>query len=351
MFSDFNLRLSIIIAVYNRKEELKELLNSLANQTDKDFEVIVVDDGSTDNLEVIALEYLDKLDIKYFYQKNTGAGYARNMGVSKSSRNYLIFLDSDCIAPKNYIYNVKKELKVNFVDAFGGADSASSDFNNLQKAISYSMTSYLTTGGIRGNKNAVSRFQPRSFNMGISKIAFNTIGGFSELRIGEDPDLSLCLWENNFETRFFPSCTVYHKRRTSLLKFAKQVYKFGIARPILNQRHPKFKKLTFWFPSIFLIYTIISILLLLFVLFYYIFNSKFSLFSILCLFPFIGLILYCVVLFVDSSNKNKSLKIGYLSLITTFTQFFSYGFGFLQSYFALNILKRKAEKSFPSHYY
>lgn len=334
MHGDLHLKISIIIAVYNRKDELQELLFSLINQTDKNFEIVIVDDGSQEKLEPIVSTYAEVLDIKYYYKSNSGAGLSRNSGAEHASGNYYIFLDSDCIAPVHYIENVRKELRFNYVDAFGGADSADKNFNDLQKAISYSMTSLLTTGGIRGNKKAINKFQPRSFNMGISKEAFKSVGGFSELRVGEDPDLSLTLWEKGFKTRFFPECKVFHKRRTSLKKFANQVYHFGIARPILNQRHPNFSKITFWFPSLFLIFTVLSLVL--------------SIVNYRCIFP---LLFYCCAIFLDSSYKNRSIKIGLISLLTTFIQFFSYGFGFLQSYIKLNILNREPKEAFPSHFY
>ncbi|WP_128331198.1 glycosyltransferase family 2 protein [Apibacter sp. HY039] len=346
MHGSFRLKLSIIIAVFNRKDELQDLLNSLVKQSDKDFEVVIVDDGSSEKLESCALKYSDKLDIKYFYKENSGAGLARNYGVRLASGNYFIFLDSDCIAPDNYIYKVRANLISKYVDAFGGADSADASFNNLQKAISYSMTSLLTTGGIRGNKKSVDKFQPRSFNMGISKEAFQVTGGFSELRIGEDPDLSLTLWEKGFQTRFFNDCKVFHKRRTSLKKFSRQVYHFGIARPILNLRHPEYVKLTFWFPSLFFIYTIVSLSLL----FSYYTNLPF-LVKVLATVPFLFLSIYYALIFIDSTIKNKSIQVGFLSIVTTFIQFFSYGFGFLRSYIALNILKISPEKAFPSHYH
>ncbi len=334
MHGDFHLQFSIIIAVYNRKDELQELLNSLVSQTDTNFEIIIVDDGSKEKLESVASNYSEKLNIRYYYKENTGAGLTRNYGSKHASGNYFIFLDSDCIAPLHYIENVRKELKRNYTDAFGGADSADTSFNNLQKAISYSMTSLFTTGGIRGNKKAIDKFQPRSFNMGISREAFEAVGGFSEMRIGEDPDLSLSLWEKGFQTRFFPECKVFHKRRTSLKKFSNQVYHFGIARPILNQRHPDYIKITFWFPSLFLIFTLCSLIA----------------FIVKC-WLIIPLLFYCCLILIDSTIKNKSIQVGLLSLVTTFVQFFSYGFGFLQSFITLNILKQNPRKAFPSHFY
>ncbi|MCB9201693.1 MAG: glycosyltransferase [Flavobacteriales bacterium] len=333
------MKFSVIIAIYNRKEELNELLNSLAKQTFKDFEVLVIDDGSQVELKSTIDNYKEDLDISYYKKQNSGPGLTRNYGSEKAKNEYLIFLDSDCIVPEKYLENVNEELTNRYTDAFGGPDSAHKDFNDLQKAISYSMTSIFTTGGIRGGKKQVGKFQPRSFNMGISKHVFLNVGGFSEMRIGEDPDLSMTLWENGFSTRLFSDAKVYHKRRTSVKKFAKQVYEFGIARPILNQRHSQYKKITFWFPSLFLIYSVFSALLLCF--------STHFLFWI----PFLFLFFYFFVLFVHSTYLNESLKIGFLSVIASAVQLYSYGYGFLKSFVKLNILKLNPKTAFPKHFY
>lgn len=352
------LYISIVIAVYQRTDELRELLQSLSNQSDRDFEVIVVDDGSLDKLLSVTEEFNSKLNLKYFHKENSGAGKSRNYGMERASGNYFIFLDSDTIAPENYIRSIRKELTENYVDAFGGPDAADENFSDLQKAISFSMTSFLTTGGIRGGKKHIGKFQPRSFNMGISRDAFLQTGGFGNLRIGEDPDLSMTLWENGFETRLFPESKVYHKRRASMGKFAKQVYWFGIARPILNQRHPNFTKLTFWFPSLFLLY--FSFCILSFVASSLINETvilnlgsnwiNMSYFHISVFFS-IPLLLYLLLILICSSAENKSIKVGILSTATTLTQFFCYGYGFLKSWFLINLLKQKPERVFPNHFH
>ena len=252
--------ISIIIAIFNRKDELFELLNSLIAQTDKDFEVIIVDDGSFVDLLPTVETFKEMLNIQYFKKANSGPGLSRNYGANRAKNDWLVFVDSDVIVEKDYIENIKKNLEKTDCAAFGGADKAHKGFNLLQKAISYSMTSVFTTGGIRGSKKAVTRFQPRSFNMGVNKEIFLKIGGFSEMRIGEDPDLSMTIWENGYQTAFFDDIGVYHKRRTDLGKFSKQVYQFGCARPILNQRHPDYVKPTFWFPTLFLLGYVAGIL-------------------------------------------------------------------------------------------
>lgn len=327
--------ISIIIAVYNRKEELRELLISLVFQRDKDFEVLVIDDGSKEFLAPIVADFADKLKIRFFRKENSGAARTRNFGAQYAQHEWLVFLDSDVLVEKNYIENVKKNIKNKDCQAFGGADQSHRDFNIYQKAISYSMTSFLTTGGVRGKKQGVAKFQPRSFNMGIKKTAFDKVGGFSNLRVGEDPDLSMKLWENGFHTEFFSDIAVYHKRRINLKKFASQVYSFGIARPILNKRHPQFAKKIFWFPTFFLLGFLLMLSLSLF--------SNYILLS--------GYLFYTLLVFIDSFFKLKSLKGGFLSIISTYVQMFSYGFGFLISWIKIFLFRKSPEQSFPHYFY
>lgn len=329
------MKLSIIIAVYQREEELKELLQSLTLQKCKNFEVLIIDDGSPKPLESLANSFSSELDIFYYYKENSGPGKSRNYGMKKANGDYFIFLDSDTITPTDYICNILKSLEENYTDFFGGSDTAKQTFSPLQKAINYSMTSFLTTGGIRSGGNKVSKFQPRSFNMGISKKAFEISGGFSDLRIGEDPDLSMRLWEKGLESRWLPNVAVFHKRRTSLRKFGKQVKNFGIARPILNQRHPKYNQLTFWFPSVFIVGFTFSLLL-----------SFFGYWEFIALFG-----LYFAAIFLSSSYQNKSLWVGFLSCVATFIQFENYGYGFLLSQWKLNVKKQSPKKAFPNHFY
>lgn len=331
-----NISISIIIAIFNRRQELTELLNSLSQQVDKDFEVIVVDDGSSVDLLPVIDVFQDRLDIRYFKKKNSGPGLSRNFGAQKAKNEWLVFVDSDVVVGKDYIQNIKKNLIQNPTDAFGGADKADKNFSPLQKAISYSMTSVLTTGGIRGSKKAVSKFQPRSFNMGVRRGVFLEVGGFSEMRIGEDPDLSMTLWEKGYNTKFYEDIAVCHKRRTSLSKFSKQIYEFGIARPILNQRHSQYAKLTFWFPSLFLVGWIFSVVCR-FLLGINIFLSIY--------------VLYFLVIFIHSTIRYRSCYIGGLSVLTTLVQMFSYGRGFLESWFRLNLLRKPAKEAFPKHFY
>ena len=312
------LNFSIIIPVYNRPKEIDELLESLTKQDfSEDFEVLVIEDGSTEKSDEIVERYTSNLNLKYFFKENSGAGASRNFGMQKASGNYFIILDSDVIVPNQYLLEVKKALENNFTDAFGGPDAAHKNFTILQKAINYSMTSVLTTGGIRGKKQAVGKFQPRSFNLGLSKKAFEKTQGFSQMKNGEDIDLTFRLWENGFETQLIEKAFVYHKRRSTIQQFFKQTYGFGTARPILNKKYPETAKITYWFPSLFIIGLDISILLAIFG-----FNQ---------LLYFYGF--YFLLIFIDSLFQNKNLYVAFLSMITSLTQFLGYGLGFLDSNF------------------
>ena len=306
---------SIIIPVYNRPQEIEELLGSLTKQDYQEFyEVVVVEDGSNIQCFEVIEKYRDKLSIRYYEKENSGPGASRNLGMLKAKGNYFIILDSDVILPKEYLSVVSNQLNIDYTDAFGGPDSAHQDFTSLQKAINYSMTSFITTGGIRGKKKGVGKFQPRSFNMGMSRKAFEATKGFSDMKAGEDIDLTYRLWKAGFETQLIEEAFVYHKRRNTISSFFKQTYAFGKARPILNRKYPKSAKITYWFPSLFLIGFDCSIIAVFFG--YHI--------------PLIAYAIYFFILFLDSLFKN-SLKVALLSLLTTFTQFLGYGLGFLES--------------------
>ncbi len=312
------LAFSIIIPVYNRPNEIDELLESLSQQDlSANFEVLIIEDGSSIKSDIVVEKHKNKLNLKYFFKENTGAGASRNFGMEKASGNYFIILDSDVIVPKQYLLEVKKALETNYTDAFGGADAAHSSFTSLQKAINYSMTSILTTGGIRGNKKSLGKFQPRSFNLGISKKAFEKTNGFSRMKNGEDIDLTFRLWEHGFETHLIEKAFVYHKRRSSIKQFFRQTFGFGTARPILNNKYPESSKITYWFPSFFIIGFDISIIL--------------TIFGFQQFLYFYGI--YFLLIFIDSLFQNKNLYVAFLSMITSFTQFLGYGLGFLESKF------------------
>lgn len=328
--------ISVVIAIYNRKDELFELLNSLAFQTDKDFEVVVVDDGSRIALLPVVELFQDRLNIQFFRKENSGPGLTRNYGARRAKGEWLVFVDSDVIVEKDYIANIKKNIEQSPCDAFGGADKAHKGFNLMQKAISYSMTSVFTTGGIRGNKKSVMKFQPRSFNMGVRKSAFDAVGGFSEMRIGEDPDLSMTLWENGFTTAFYDDIGVYHKRRTDFGKFSKQVYQFGCARPILNKRHPNYVKVSFAFPTLFFLGYLLG-----FIEYFLLDNGL-----ILTLYG-----IYTLLVLAHALIVIKNISIAFLAIISTYIQMFSYGWGFFESWVKINLFKMKPEEAFPSHFY
>jgi glycosyltransferase involved in cell wall biosynthesis len=329
------MQFSIIIAIYNRSDELQQLLDSLCQQSDRAFEVLVIDDGSSEDLAPIAQSYQPQLALQYHKKSNSGPGLSRNYGAQFAQGEYLIFLDSDCITPPDFIQNIRQNLAQNPVPAWGGQDKAHPDFNHWQKAISYAMTSLLTTGGVRGNANVKQKFQPRSFNMGVKKEVFVALKGFSYLRIGEDPDLSMRLWENGHQTALFSNIAVYHKRRSSLGKFAKQVYQFGVARPILNQRHPAYTKLSFFFPTVFLLGLMGSLLLM----------------GLGFCWAILLYGLYFSAIFVDAFLEHKNLSIAAKALLASAVQLLAYGWGFLRSFVQLNLLKQKAEVAFPGHFH
>ena len=327
---------SIIIPVYNRPDEINELLESLLQSTyTDDYEIVIVEDGSTITCEEVVAKYSNSLNISYYYKENSGPGDSRNFGMKKAKGDYFIIFDSDCIIPKQYLKEVEKELKSNYVDCFGGPDKALKSFSNIQKAINFAMTSFLTTGGIRGGSEKLNKFQPRSFNMGISKKAVIDSNGFGNIHPGEDPDLSIRLWKLGYETRLFSSAYVYHKRRIDWDKFSIQVSKFGKARPILNSWYPEYSKITYWFPSLFVLGFLVSFVLL------------FALFDWALKFYFA----YFVLIFIVSSIQNRNPLIGILSIVAVWKQFFGYGFGFLKSFFKINILKKEPQVAFPELFF
>lgn len=323
---------SFIIPVFNRPEEIDELFSSLLIQDfSKIFEIVIIEDGSTQSSEHIVKTYADRLNISYYYKENSGPGDSRNYGMKKAKGNYFLILDSDCVLPSHYLSEVDTKLKKSYVDCFGGPDAAHDSFSNLQKAINYVMTSFFTTGGIRGSKKSVDKFQPRSFNMGLSQKAFEATNGFGKIHPGEDPDLTIRLWKLGFETQFFENAFVFHKRRISWKKFYQQVQKFGKCRPILNHWHPETKKMTYWFPTVFVFSVFIAV-----------FASLMNSYLLIYL-----LILYLGVVLVDASMKTKSIFIGFQAIIALFIQFFGYGLGFLKATIKIALLKKKPQEAFP----
>ena len=325
---------SIIVPVFNRPDEINELLQSLVLQTDKDFEVIVVEDGSKIECGDVVEKYKENLALFYFYIENSGPGQARNFGSQRANGEYLIILDSDCIIPENYIASVRKELKENLVDAFGGPDKALSSFTPIQKSINYAMTSFFTTGGIRGGKKKMDKFYPRSFNMGIKKDVYESLNGFSDMRFGEDIDFSIRIYKEGYKVALFTSAYVYHKRRTDFRKFFKQVYNSGIARINLYKKYPDSLKLVHLLPTAFTVFSIL-----------------FLLGSLLCVYSLIPLLLFCVIIFVDSSIRNKSIKVGVLSVVSSIIQLIGYGSGFISGVWNRIICGKKEHQAFRKNFY
>ena len=320
MFKTADISFSIIVPVYNRPDEIAELLESLTKQIFKDFEVIIVEDGSSVLSEKVSRNYMGLLNLKYFYKENTGPGLSRNYGMQKAGGNYFIILDSDVVLPKNYMQTVYNELTRDYTDAFGGPDAAAPDFSPIQKAINYAMTSWLTTGGIRGKGQKLDKFYPRSFNMGISKRLFQLTGGFSAMRYGEDIDLSIRMMKAGFKTKLFPKAFVYHKRRNNWHSFFNQVKHSGEARIVLSRLHPGTLKLLHFFPALFTLGLIISLLLVLFG----------------CYFGLILYLVYFFVLVIDATRQYKQLKLSVLSAFAAFVMLSGYGWGFLRQWMKSN---------------
>ncbi len=342
------MKYSLIIPVYNRPDEVDELLESLTRQRCKDFEVVVVEDGSTVPCAEVVERYKDKLPIHYYIKENGGPGQARNYGAERSKGEYLIVLDSDCVLPPGYLDAVETELTRLAADAFGGPDRAHESFTPVQKAINYSMTSFFTTGGIRGGKKKMDRFYPRSFNMGIRADVYRRLGGFSKMRFGEDIDFSLRIFEAGCACRLFPEAWVWHKRRTDFKKFFKQVHNSGIARINLHYRHPGSLKPVHLLPAVFTVGFVVLLLLLLVggmgsmwilqMKINYLYAPDFTgllahetLFHVLFLLGSLPLLLFILLIFVDAAVRTRSLRIGVLSVGASIVQLTGYGSGFLRA--------------------
>lgn len=327
---------SFIIPVFNRPQEIEELLGSFKNVCGIDHcEIVIIEDGSYDICEEVVKVYNKDLHISYYIKPNTGPGDSRNYGMEKAKADYFIILDSDVLVPKDYIVNLKEHLRAEYVDCYGGPDSAHESFSDVQKAINYSMTSFWTTGGIRGRKQQKQGFQPRSFNMGLSRKAFETSGGFSQIHPGEDPDLALRLKKLRFKTSLYENCIVYHKRRVNWFKFALQMRKFGLARPILNLWHPESHKTVYYFPSVFSIGLILALLLLLL-----------DFYWLLILY-----VLYFVFIFLDALVRVSRFRIAIMAVYAVFIQFTSYGVAYIDSTIKVFILKKKPENEFPKLFF
>lgn len=330
------MKYSIIIPVYNRPDELHELLYSIGRQSVTDFEVIVVEDGSTVRCADVCRKFLSRFNLHYMLKENGGPGPARNYGAAHASGDYLLILDSDVVLPDDYLVNVEAEISAHPADSFGGPDAAHPDFTPIQKAISYSMTSFFTTGGIRGGKKRMDKFFPRSYNMGMRREVFNQLGGFSSMRFGEDMDLSYRVIEAGYECRLYPTAWVWHKRRTDFKKFFRQVFNSGIARINLEKRHPGTLKLVHLLPTVFTLGCILLVVASLLTM---------------SLWPLLPIAVYCLALIIDGTRQNRSLHVGLLCVPAAFIQLTGYGTGLLQSWWRRCIRGKDEKAAFEKTFY
>ena len=324
---------SIIIPVYNRPAEVEELAESLTLQSCKDFELILVEDGSTLPCSDVIEQYRDKITIRYFFKENSGRSLTRNWGMEQAKGEYLLFFDSDYVIPPDYLQTVKTALNQHYTDCYGGPDRADDSFTDLQKAISFSMTSFLTTGGIRGAKKSLEKFTPRTFNMGFSRKVYQEVGGFKDM-FGEDIDLSLRIRKAGFTTQLIPEAFVYHKRRVSLNSFYRQVHVFGMARVDLSLMHPGSLKAVHLLPSLFLLGSLLLLLS--------------SLWHPAATLP---LWLYLLTIFIAASIEYKKISVGALSILTAAIQLYGYGYGFLKAFIKKVVLKRNDRQNELEKYY
>ena len=351
------MKYSIIVPVFNRPNEVDELLESLRRQSFKDFEVIIVEDGSIKPCKDVCDKYADILALHYYYKRNSGPGQSRNYGAERAHGEYLIVLDSDVVLPEGYLQAIEKSLEGNFekVPCFGGPDASHPSFTPIQKAISYSMTSFFTTGGIRGSspqsggtRGALDKFYPRSFNMGIHRDVYQQLGGFSKMRFGEDIDFSYRIVEAGYRPQLFSEAWVWHKRRTDFQKFFRQVYNSGIARINLEKRHPGTMKLVHLLPTVFTAGVIFCCLGTFIAAILILLSIVHGSWPIVFLSP---LLLYSILICIDSANSNKSLLVGLLSVPAAFVQLMGYGFGFIEAWWKRCLLKQDEFTAFEKNFY
>src|SRR5690606_2245012 len=310
---------SVIVPVYNRPEEVEELLLSLTQQRQRNFEVLIVDDGSSRRSDTVVDKFRGELDIRYFYKQNSGPGPTRNFGAGQAGGTYLVFFDSDCIVPEHYFEAVDAGLSAQPLDAWGGPDRPTDDFTLRQRAMGYTMSSFLTTGGIRGGKRRLGWFQPRSFNMGISRAVFGQLEGFAFDRLAEDIELSIRLKKSGSKTGLIPEAFVYHKRRNTFAEFYRQVWNFGKGRALVGKRHPGEVKLTHWFPTLF----VAAVIALPFI---YLFapGTGTAIAAVLAL--------YLVAIFIHALVANKNVIVAFLSIVAAVVQLWGYGVGFFREW-------------------
>lgn len=337
------MKYSVIVPVYNRPNECEELLESLTHQTQCDFEVIIVEDGSSVPCREVVERYADKLAVHYYDKPNSGPGQTRNYGVERANGEYVIILDSDVVLPEGYFAAIDAELAANPCDAFGGPDRAHESFSTTQKAINYAMTSFFTTGGIRGGKAKLDKFYPRSFNMGVRREVYQALEGFSAMRFGEDIDFSTRIFKSGYRCRLFPEAWVYHKRRTDLKKFFKQVHNSGIARIHLSHRHPGTHKLVHLLPAVF---TLGVAFLLMLALLSLCFGCEIG--TLVSLSP---LLLFALLIGVDATRQSCSLAVGITAIAAAFVQLTGYGTGYLSAWWRCNVRGEGEFEAFSQTFY
>ena len=337
------MKYSVIVPVYNRPNECEELLESLTHQTQRDFEIIIVEDGSSVPCREVVERYADKLAVHYYDKPNSGPGQTRNYGVERANGEYVIILDSDVVLPEGYFAAIDDELAANPCDAFGGPDRAHESFSTTQKAINYAMTSFFTTGGIRGGKAKLDKFYPRSFNMGVRREVYQALEGFSAMRFGEDIDFSTRIFKSGYRCRLFPEAWVYHKRRTDLKKFFKQVHNSGIARIHLSHRHPGTHKLVHLLPAVF---TLGVAFLLVLALLSLCFGCEIG--TLVSLSP---LLLFALLIGVDATRQSRSLAVGVTAIAAAFVQLTGYGTGYLSAWWRCNVRGEGEFEAFSQTFY
>lgn len=326
--------ITFVVPVYNRPQEIDELLESFIHQQNKDFEIIIVEDGSTLNAQDIVEHWSKQLQVHYLWQENTGPGPARNTGAREATGEWVIFLDSDCLLPADYTKIVASALSEATFDCFGGPDRAHEDFNNTQKAIGHAMSSFLTTGGIRGGREKMDKFYPRSFNLGVRTNVFLKVKGFSEMRFGEDLDFSMRLIESGYTTTLLSDAWVWHKRRNNFRSFFKQVFNSGIARINLEARHQGTTKLVHILPAVFTLGYPLAIILSFFIPFFLFF-----------------VVVPPLAFLADAILSLKQIKPALLAIPASFTQLIGYGMGFINGWFKRNILKSNEFNAFKNSFY
>ena len=336
------MKYSFIIPVFNRPDEVDELLESLTHQTLRDFEVVVVEDGSDVPCRDVVERYADRLQVHYYAKPNSGPGQTRNYGVDRAEGDYVLILDSDVVLPEGYLQAVDHELAATPCDAFGGPDRAHASFSKMQKAINYAMTSFFTTGGIRGGKKKMDKFYPRSFNMGVRRAVYHELGGFSAMRFGEDIDFSTRLIRSGHVSRLFQSAWVWHKRRTDLRKFFKQVHNSGIARIHLTKRHPGTLKAVHMLPAVFTLGCALLVVLAV------------AAALLGCphwwtlLLPFV---LFALIIGVDATRSECSVGVGWRAVAAAYVQLTGYGSGFLRAWWTRCVLRRGEFEAFKENFY